>query len=812
MRLWRFAFAAGLFGVHVLASQVVLSEPTTATRTTLVDELGDDPDYESLLRLLQRARLIPTLNRLDGATLFAPTNDAIEHHSFWNSVLNDDSDSMTDNIQEKLRQQLFYHLLNFSIITLPQESHEVQVLKTLHYPRTPLEPPSHEPPPNPPWMPIPGGTLGGEPQRLRVAARKESAWVGVDARGRHGVQITKGKVNATSNCVLLGISAMLEPPPDLATVLSGIPSLSYFHKVLTPEITQILRATPSLTLFLPHFAADDLGRILNMHAVVQKGVMWSESFDPAVNLTTLDGQTLEIIVSPEKTTISTADLVEPDIYASNGVLHLVSSLLIPPGALQLTPEKYLLTLNCTSFVSLIHASNLTSLINDTETKYTILAPSDEVLNVFGDGDLPPPGSDELKKLLQYHFIPGRWKPEKLATGMLLETALEEEGLEGGRQVLGIELSDGKKVRFGGAGVIGEPIEVNNTLIYFISRPLVPPTDALQTALPFLDLSSFLAAIFSTSLAETLKTTSRTSLLIPHNSAFKRLGLLVSAHLLAPSSKSDLEKVLLHHTLDSVQYADALHNSSQHTFSSLEGSDLNLEKAKNGTLFLSASGGWSGMKTELYTKDILTQTGVIHEVSDILIPRTVDLTIGKLVKAAKGSTMATLVSKAGLDWVLNGTAPPEDSRWAQEGFAGTGVQPDCLVLELDFLQEMVGQHLIPTPHTSAPIYGPDENLDDSPTYSTLRTQDSEYGDIIFRLHDDGSGKFVVGIKGARGTDGTGDWAQVESWGRSTTGGGTGGVIQIDAVLLPYHPPWWIEYGAPTVVGIVGSLLIIASSWA
>ncbi|KAF9010367.1 FAS1 domain-containing protein [Hymenopellis radicata] len=641
---------------------------------------------------------------------------------------------------------------------------------------------------------------------------------------------------------------MTIPDLPLATVVSGIPSLSYFHKVLTPEITQILNATPSLTLFLPvndawmaldplertylesSFAADDLGRILNMHAVVQKGVTWSDSFDPAVNLTTIDGQTLEIIVSPKKTMISTADLVEPDIYASNGVLHLVSSLLIPPGALQLTPEKYLLTLNCTSFVSLIHASNLTSLINDTETKYTILAPSDEVLTVFGDGDLPPPGSDELKKLLQYHFIPGRWRPEKLATGMLLETALEEEGLEGGRQVLGIELSDGKKVRFGGAGVIGEPIEVNNTLIYFISRPLVPPTDALQTALPFLDLSSFLAAVFSTSLAETLKTTSRTSLLIPHNSAFKRLGLLVSAHLLAASSKSDLEKVLLHHTLDSVQYADALHNSSQHTFSSLEGSDLNLEKAKNGTLFLSASGGWAGMKTALYTKDILTQTGVIHEVSDILIPRTVDLTIGKLVKAAKGSTMATLVSKAGLDWVLNGTAPPEDSRWAQEGFAGTGWTLLCptddafkefnltaLYENVEWLQEMVGQHLIATPHTSGSSFMvPDENvlnnnrplqLDDSPTYSTLRTQDSEYGDIIFRLHDDGSGKYIVGIKGARGTDGNGDWAQVEAWGRSTTGGGTGGVIQIDAVLMPYHPPWWIEYGAPTVVGIVGSLLII-----
>lgn len=179
-----------------------------------------------------------------------------------------------------------------------------------------------------------------------------------------------------------------------------------------------------------------------------------------VNLvTTIDGKTLEIITSPEKTTVSTANLVQPDIYASNGVLHFVDSLLVPPGALQLTPEKYLLALNCTTFVSLLHSVNLTSYINDAEAKYTILAPKDDVLSVFGDGELPEKGSEELKKLLQYHFIPGRWIPDKLEDGMLLETALEEKGLDGGRQVLSIEVSeDGKKpadkaIRFGGAGII-----------------------------------------------------------------------------------------------------------------------------------------------------------------------------------------------------------------------------------------------------------------------------------------------------------------------------------------------------------------------
>ena len=213
MRPWCFAFTAAILVTDALAAQIAFSSPSTTSKT-LVSELSADPDYTSLLGLLQRARLIPTLNRLNGSTFFAHTNDAIEQHSFWTDILRNDSVVITDNIQEKLRQQLFYHLLNFSITAFPDESHTTQVLKTLHYPRTPVQPPSHEPPPNPPWMPIPGGTLGGEPQRLRVSARNQAAYVGVDSHGQGGIEITKGVVDA-GNGMLLGISGVLEPPPDL---------------------------------------------------------------------------------------------------------------------------------------------------------------------------------------------------------------------------------------------------------------------------------------------------------------------------------------------------------------------------------------------------------------------------------------------------------------------------------------------------------------------------------------------------------------------------------------------------------------------
>jgi len=371
------------------------------------------------------------------------------------------------------------------------------------------------------------------------------------------------------------------------------------------------------------------------------------------------------------------------------------------------------------------------------------------------------------------------------------------------------------------------VEVNNTLVYFVSRPLVPPSDALQTALPFLDLSSFLAAIFSTSLADLLKATPRTTILIPRNAAFKRLGLLVSEHLLTASSKSDLENVIRHHTIGGVEYAASLQNGSQHTFPTLSGSDIKIERLTqgNGSVFVSPSGGWAGMKSELFTRNILTQTGVVHELSDLMIPRMVDLTVGKLMKAAKGTTMASMVTKVGMEWLLNGTAPPEGSEWADEGLAGTGWTFLCprddafknfnltrLFADVGSLQAIVRQHLIPTPpqedaldvlYNNQPI-----SLDNSATYSTLLSPSSAYGDIIFRQMEKNPGGYMVGIKGARGTDGKADWARVLSWGRSTTGGGTGGVIQIDRLLVPYYPPWWIEYGGPAVVGIVGIMAICA----
>src|SRR6266853_4693787 len=74
------------YSLAIPNSQSSFHSPEHTLSTTLVDKLSEDPDFTTLLRLLQRARLIPTLNRLNGTTFFAPTNDAINRYILWNTL------------------------------------------------------------------------------------------------------------------------------------------------------------------------------------------------------------------------------------------------------------------------------------------------------------------------------------------------------------------------------------------------------------------------------------------------------------------------------------------------------------------------------------------------------------------------------------------------------------------------------------------------------------------------------------------------------------------------------------------------------
>jgi solute carrier family 25 carnitine/acylcarnitine transporter 20/29 len=152
-------------------------------------------------------------------------------------------------------------------------------------------------------------------------------------------------------------------------------------------------------------------------------------------------------------TINSTQITTPDIFASNGVIHTIDSLLLPPDFKLLnSPEKLLLSLNATRFVSLLRLANLseTYTARHSDRAYTFLAPTDEVLErmerwAVGEWDSvrdgPPEASvsDVLKEQILYHILPGKLSLQQLKDGALLETELATEGLGGGRQRIKVDV-------------------------------------------------------------------------------------------------------------------------------------------------------------------------------------------------------------------------------------------------------------------------------------------------------------------------------------------------------------------------------------
>jgi len=259
------------------------------------------------LRLLQRARLVPTLNRLEDATLFAPTNDAIERyrntsHVYARALFDTEPipDALPDNEQHELRQLLFYHLLNYTIPLMPQEfpSKNPLILETLLYPNLPLHSPTAEPPP---WLPKPGGLLNCAPQRLRVALRDSKPWVAVDFMGRGGVEVVKEPVMA-SNGIVIPLGDVIPLPGNLYQEVASNPLLSEFSSILSTGMVETLSTSPHMTLFFPidsawsalddiereylhsGYAERDVGRLVAMHSsssgTDDSGeVGWSDTWD-----------------------------------------------------------------------------------------------------------------------------------------------------------------------------------------------------------------------------------------------------------------------------------------------------------------------------------------------------------------------------------------------------------------------------------------------------------------------------------------------------------------------------------------------------
>jgi transforming growth factor-beta-induced protein len=184
---------------------------------------------------------------------------------------------------------------------------------------------------------------------------------------------------------------------------------------------------------------------------------------------TVQGEPLSIAFSDGRVRVNQASILDADINCSNGVIHVIDSVLMPP-----TPLNDILSVAkragaFTTLLAAVKAAGLEDALTG-EGPFTILAPTDEAFKALPNGTLEKPlkkeNRDQLKTILTYHVI-----ASKVSAGDALNVK-NAKTLNGKLVEFGIK--DGL-LRVTGATINKTDIECDNGVIHVIDTVLMPPS-------------------------------------------------------------------------------------------------------------------------------------------------------------------------------------------------------------------------------------------------------------------------------------------------------------------------------------------------
>jgi len=243
------------------------------------------------------------------------------------------------------------------------------------------------------------------------------------------------------------------------------PELEVLYDIVhAAALDDLLREHRPFTLFAPsvdalkklnaiqiQYLRHEQGRqdlAITFHHHIHKGTLYKQDILPGTSsVSTVEGQDLMVSLD-DKLLVDNAEVERTDILASNGVIHTVSRPLLP-SALVWTAGKYLVGLNATQFADELRQHGMSHYIDDPDVSYTIFAPRDDVFT--SEGGLG--ASSELGEILRYHIVPGKKVLSDLKDGVLLETELYTEQLNGFAQRSKVSIKhDRKRTTISLAGV------------------------------------------------------------------------------------------------------------------------------------------------------------------------------------------------------------------------------------------------------------------------------------------------------------------------------------------------------------------------
>jgi transforming growth factor-beta-induced protein len=306
----------------------------------------------------------------------------------------------------------------------------------------------------------------------------------------------------------------------------------------------------------------------------------------------------------------------------------------------------------TTLVAALQATGLDTVLADTDTKFTVFAPTDAAFALLGQDTIDAllADTDKLSDILTYHVISG----EVNAAAAIAAAGTTVDMVNG--DAVGLSLY-GDKLLVNTATVITTDIQTDNGIIHVIDAVLLPPADMTEPTMNIVEVavsdpdnfSTLVAALTAADLVATLSDEDATfTVFAPTNAAFALIaGDTLTALLADPDALSNvlLQHVVAEVAVDSVN-AYALSGTMLDT-ASMAKVGLNINMATDTLTFGGAN---------VVMKDIYTTNGIIHVIDAVIIG---DVALPEpnmsLVEVASGnpdlSTLVSALQSTGLDITL-----------------------------------------------------------------------------------------------------------------------------------------------------------------
>jgi uncharacterized surface protein with fasciclin (FAS1) repeats len=397
-----------------------------------------------------------------------------------------------------------------------------------------------------------------------------------------------------------------ETPKSIVEIAAGNPDFSTLVSALgSAKLVEALSGAGPFTVFAPTNDAfkklsatpegEALKKVLLYH--VASGRFDAKALIKMGMATTLEGSKIKVKVVDGAVILNDmVKVVTADIQASNGIIHVIDTVLIPPAPLKSIVE---IASSNPAFSTLVGALKGAELVDALSGKgpFTVFAPTNDA---FAKLSALPEG-DALKKVLLYHVTSGNLNAKTLNFLGAVTT------LEGSK--IKVKVVDGAVILNDVVKVVTADIAASNGIIHVIDTVLIPPAPEAAPTKSIVEIatgderfSTLVTALKSANLVEALSGPGPFTVFAPTNEAFSKLHALPEG--------DELKKVLLYHVVSGK--LDSLTLAQDPSAITLQGLPLWIYEKDDGSLKVNNN-------SKIIIKDIQTTNGIIHVIDTVLIP-------------------------------------------------------------------------------------------------------------------------------------------------------------------------------------------------